>query len=185
MWQPAETAPKDGTHVVVIGRIHREQGMQDNVLYACISAHHEDWRNSPASVSGWYFRAPGYTTTIDPVLWAPLGAEHSRALLALHDAEQSSNRITPQMRASECALWNEEIARRNALEAEPVVITLDHHERGPVRVAVWDEATWWMGKRQFSCPDDPELGTFDDSDFMETTEQITEQLALARVFPEG
>lgn len=66
-----------------------------------------------------------------------------------------------------------------------VVITLDHHDLGPIQVAVWDEATWWMKRRQWTCPDDPERGTFEDADFMETPEQISEQLAIAAVFPEG
>lgn len=51
-------------------------------------------------------------------------------------------------------------------------ITLTHCERGPMQVAVWDEATWWMRCRQWTCPDDEELGTFEDDDFEETKEQI-------------
>lgn len=58
-------------------------------------------------------------------------------------------------------------------------ITLTHYDKGPLRVAVCDEATWWMGKRQWSCVDDPELGTFDDGDFDETPEQIDESLKEA------
>jgi len=69
--------------------------------------------------------------------------------------------------------------------AEPVIISLDHHEHGTIRVQVWDEATWWMKRRQWTCPDDPELGTFEDADFVETPEQITEQLAVSAVSPEG
>ena len=56
-------------------------------------------------------------------------------------------------------------------------IVLDHYDLGPIRVAVWDEATLWMRRRQWVCPDDPERGTFADVDFMETTEQINEMLA--------
>jgi hypothetical protein len=56
-------------------------------------------------------------------------------------------------------------------------ITLTHYDRGPMKVAIWDEATWWMGKRQWTCPDDPELGTFEDVDFDETPEQIDAALA--------
>jgi len=66
-----------------------------------------------------------------------------------------------------------------------VIITLDHHHHGPLRVAVWDEGTWWMGHRQWTCPDDEELGTFQDEDFMETSEQISGRLVVARMFPEG
>jgi hypothetical protein len=57
-------------------------------------------------------------------------------------------------------------------------ITLTHYEHGPMQVAVWDEATWWLRKRQWTCPDDPELGSFEDEDFDETSKQI--DLLLAR-----
>jgi len=58
-----------------------------------------------------------------------------------------------------------------------VTITLTHYERGPMRVALFDEATWWMRRRIWSCPDDPELGSFEDEDFDETKEQIEAALA--------
>ena len=45
------------------------------------------------------------------------------------------------------------------------IITLSHYERGPMQVQVWDEATFWMKRRTWTCPDDPELGSFDDADF--------------------
>lgn len=56
-------------------------------------------------------------------------------------------------------------------------ITLTHYDHGPMRVAVWDEATWWMRKRQWTCPDDEERGTFEDEDFDESKEQIEAALA--------
>lgn len=56
-------------------------------------------------------------------------------------------------------------------------ITLTHYDLGPLRVAIWDEATWWMRKRQWTCPDDPELGTFDDGDFDEAPDQIEAALS--------
>jgi hypothetical protein len=59
------------------------------------------------------------------------------------------------------------------------VVTLTHYERGPIDVSVRDEATFWMQNRQWSCPNDEELGTFDDGDFDETTEQIDDLLATA------
>ena len=62
-------------------------------------------------------------------------------------------------------------------------ITLSHYERGPMQVAVWDEATWWMRKRQWTCPDDPELGTFDDEDFAESKDQIDAALAKVEASP--
>lgn len=58
------------------------------------------------------------------------------------------------------------------------IVTLTHYERGPMQVAVWDEATWWMRRRQWTCPDDPELGTFEDEDFEESKEQIDAALAM-------
>jgi len=61
----------------------------------------------------------------------------------------------------------------------PKIVTLTHYDRGPMRVAVWDEATWWMRKRQWTCPDDEELGTFEDEDFDETKEQIEALLSAA------
>lgn len=58
-----------------------------------------------------------------------------------------------------------------------VALTLTHYERGPMRVALFDEACWWMQRRIWSCPDDPELGSFEDGDFDETKEQIEAALA--------
>jgi hypothetical protein len=60
-----------------------------------------------------------------------------------------------------------------------VEILLTHEEHGPVWVYVWDEATWWMGKRQWVIADDPERGTFEDGDFEERPDQIEEALAIA------
>lgn len=48
---------------------------------------------------------------------------------------------------------------------KPIILT--HYDRGPMQVAVWDEATWWMRKRQWTCPDNEELGAFEDEDFDE------------------
>lgn len=60
------------------------------------------------------------------------------------------------------------------------VITLSHYDRGPLSVAEWDEATFYMRKRQWTCPDDPELGSFEDEDFDEHyTGQINDILAAA------
>lgn len=53
-----------------------------------------------------------------------------------------------------------------------MIITLTHYERGPMQVGIYDEATWWLQRRIWSCPDDPELGSFEDEDFDETKEQI-------------
>ena len=60
MWQPAETAPKDGTRIVVLGHIMREPGEIDRErLYACVSAYHSNRRDSPAYIEGWYFSVAG------------------------------------------------------------------------------------------------------------------------------
>jgi hypothetical protein len=58
-------------------------------------------------------------------------------------------------------------------------ITLTHYDNGPMQVAVWDEATWWMRRRQWTCPDDEERGTFEDEDFDESKEQIEALLSAA------
>jgi hypothetical protein len=58
-------------------------------------------------------------------------------------------------------------------------ITLTHYDHGPIEVSVYEEATWWLRKRQWSCPDDPELGTFEDEDFDESREQIKAKLTEA------
>lgn len=79
-WQPIETAPKDGTEIVVLGHIFTgfegfaEEEKYSQRLYSCISAwySHEDRRKSPAWSGGWCFRAPGYVSTIRPILWQPL-----------------------------------------------------------------------------------------------------------------
>lgn len=54
-----------------------------------------------------------------------------------------------------------------------MTITLTHYERGPMLVEIYDEATWWLQRHVWSCPDDPELGSFEDGDFDGTPEQIT------------
>jgi hypothetical protein len=63
------------------------------------------------------------------------------------------------------------------------IITLSHHDRGDMRVHVWDEASKWMRRRVWTCPDDPELGSFEDADFDEhygpPGERIDDVLAAA------
>ncbi len=60
-----------------------------------------------------------------------------------------------------------------------IEILLNHHDHGPIWVAVWDEASLWYGERTWSCPDDPELGSFNDAEFEERPDQIAEALAAA------
>jgi hypothetical protein len=58
-------------------------------------------------------------------------------------------------------------------------ITLTHYDRGQMDVAIADDATWWMRKRHWFCPDDPELGIFEDEDFDETQAEIDKAWAIA------
>ena len=60
-------------------------------------------------------------------------------------------------------------------------ITLSHHDRGEMRVSVWDEATLWMKKRTWTCVDDPELGSFEDEDFDEHYSGEIDKLLVAAV----
>ena len=61
-------------------------------------------------------------------------------------------------------------------------ITLSHYDHGPVRVTVWDEASFWMKRRTWTCVDNPELGSFEDEDFDEHyTGQISEIIAAATI----
>ena len=50
---------------------------------------------------------------------------------------------------------------------EHPIITLSHYDHGDIRVQVWDEASEWMKRRTWTCPDNPELGSFEDEDFDE------------------
>lgn len=51
-------------------------------------------------------------------------------------------------------------------------IKLTHYNHGPVEVAIYDEATWYMKRRMWYCPDNTELGAFDDGDFDEHVSHI-------------
>lgn len=62
----------------------------------------------------------------------------------------------------------------------PVTITLTHDDLGPIRVHIWEDATWWMRRRTWTCPDDPELGSFEDGDFEEPPTTIDRLLLAAR-----
>jgi hypothetical protein len=61
-------------------------------------------------------------------------------------------------------------------------ITLSHYDRGPIKVEIWEEATWWMGRRTWSCPDEPEWGSFEDEDF---DEHYTGEINAILVAAEG
>ena len=69
--------------------------------------------------------------------------------------------------------------RAREQDVSRIEIMLTHHDHGPIWVAVWDEASLWYGERTWSCPDDPELGSFNDAEFEERPDQIEEALAQA------
>jgi hypothetical protein len=62
----------------------------------------------------------------------------------------------------------------------PTAITLTHYDLGPIRVHIFEDATWWFRRRTWSCPDDPELGSFEDGDFEESPRTIDLRLLAAR-----
>lgn len=77
-WQPIETAPKDGTWIVVVGPIFHREGEGDGTWRgmprACVSRYFDEsnYRDSPAYVPGWCYNTPGYSSTIEPTHWMPL-----------------------------------------------------------------------------------------------------------------
>jgi len=77
-WQPIETAPKDGTEIVVIGPIwqrdHNSEYKVGQVIYSCISFYSPDDRKYPYC-TGWHFGSPGLSTIIEPTHWMPLPLE--------------------------------------------------------------------------------------------------------------
>lgn len=65
-WQPIETAPMDGTEIVLLGTIPG-----DERLRTCISRH---TLNDPdlGGQDGWRYGVPGYTDAFLPTHWMPL-----------------------------------------------------------------------------------------------------------------
>jgi hypothetical protein len=61
-----------------------------------------------------------------------------------------------------------------------ISITLTHYDLGPLKVQIWEEATWRMRRRIWTCPDDPELGSFENGDFEEAPVTIETLLLAAR-----
>ena len=47
---------------------------------------------------------------------------------------------------------------------EPRRILVEHYDFGPLEVIASPEYKYWTGKLGFWCPDDPELGTFDEDE---------------------
>lgn len=66
-WQEIETAPKDGTWIVAVGRLRNNPLL----LRACLTrwAQHTD---PPVYAEGWSYSAPGYSDLFDPTHWMPL-----------------------------------------------------------------------------------------------------------------
>jgi hypothetical protein len=61
-----------------------------------------------------------------------------------------------------------------------LTIKLTHYDLGPIYVRIWEDATWWTRRRTWTCPDDPELGSFEDTDFEEAPGTIDRLLLAAR-----
>lgn len=59
-------------------------------------------------------------------------------------------------------------------------IILHHLDLGRMSVSISEDATWWTRRRHWFCPDDPELGVFDDHDFEEAPSTIETKLLAAR-----
>jgi hypothetical protein len=70
-WQPIETAPKEGTHIVLLGTLWNDP---NQTLRACVSWYCNDRKDSPAYCLGWFFSAPGYSNGFNPTHWMRLPA---------------------------------------------------------------------------------------------------------------
>lgn len=64
-WQPIETAPKDGTPVVLIGTLQSDPRR----IRACLTQWYENERDSPCWAVGWCFAAPGFMDLFVPTHW--------------------------------------------------------------------------------------------------------------------
>lgn len=68
-WQPIETAPTDGTHVVLFGTLW---GDPNQTPRACVSWYCRTRTDGPVHCLGWFFSAPGYSNGFSPTHWSPL-----------------------------------------------------------------------------------------------------------------
>lgn len=67
--QPMETAPTDGTPVILVGTLWADPSPR---LRACVSWYCRRRQDSPAYALGWFFSAPGYSNGFNPLRWMPL-----------------------------------------------------------------------------------------------------------------
>jgi hypothetical protein len=70
-WRDIESAPKDGTQVVLLGRLPKHYDVAD-IIRACVSAWYERAEDAPCYCVGWQFMAPGYCGAFEPTHWMPL-----------------------------------------------------------------------------------------------------------------
>ena len=68
-WRLIETAPKDGTRIVAIGKTKNGHSH----LRATITRWHE-MAEAPVYGVGWEYAAPGYCDLFEPTHWMPLPA---------------------------------------------------------------------------------------------------------------
>ena len=62
------------------------------------------------------------------------------------------------------------------------VITLNHFLRGPMKVRISEDATWWLKERQWT-DDDSDGAIYGDCDFTETRDEIDALLAQETTAP--
>lgn len=62
------------------------------------------------------------------------------------------------------------------------LITLTHFLRGPMKVRIAEDATWWLKERQWT-DDDSDGAIYEDCDFTETRAEIDQLLAQEAAAP--
>jgi hypothetical protein len=67
-WHPMETAPRDGTPLVLVGRMRHDD---TNRIWSVLTRWYESRQESPAYEEGWCFSSPGLSDTFDPIAWMP------------------------------------------------------------------------------------------------------------------
>jgi hypothetical protein len=69
-WQQIETAPKDGTYVVLVGKCKSD--WPNAPRRSCISRWCEKVEDSPFYIEGWPFASPGFCDVFLATHWMPL-----------------------------------------------------------------------------------------------------------------